>query len=92
VTSGIALDWREPANEDLRDAISQVGVELNEHYRAYRFNEEVQRNHREVKNTSSYALYAFFDYAPEVVQQWCEIYIDLFEESPLVIPAYDRNE
>lgn len=90
VTSGVHFDWEVPADEDLRDSIGSVGVQLNDHYRDYFQNEDRQSEYSEVEDAANYALYAFFNYDRGSLQLWCETYIRLFDESPLIIPAYDR--
>lgn len=78
VTAGIALDWQIPTDKDLGQAISEVGIDLTQHYRDFRFDESLQELYPMVENPSSYALYAFFDYDLEQLKLWIDTYDLMF--------------
>lgn len=78
VTTGVTLDWQIPENHNLKEAIIQTGVVLTQHYREFRFNEELQASYPQVANASSYALYAFFDYDLEKLDAWVQEYDKMF--------------
>ncbi len=78
VTAGVSLDWRVPEDSDLLEDISKVGVTLTQHYREFRFNEELQNGYPQVANAASYALYAFFDFDLEKLDAWQQEYDRMF--------------
>ncbi|MBL8098881.1 MAG: hypothetical protein JNK81_06845 [Anaerolineales bacterium] len=78
VTTGVALDWQIPENHDLKEAIIQTGVVLTQHYREFRFNEELQANYLQVADAANYALYAFFNYDLEKLEVWQQEYDKMF--------------
>lgn len=80
VTAGVALDWQASEDQDLREEIVQVGVTLTQHYREFRFNEDLQANYPQVANAASYALYAFFDYDLAKLEAWQQEYDQMFGE------------
>jgi len=80
VTTGVTLDWQIPNDHDVRDDIVQVGVTLTQHYRDFRFNEELQNDYPQVANAASYALYAFFDFDLEKLNMWQQEYDRMFGE------------
>lgn len=91
VATGLELDWSFPSDSDLRDVTTELGVTLTQHYRDYAFNEEIQRSYPNVADPANYALYAFFDFDQEILIEWCETYVMLFDESPLYLPGYDKD-
>jgi hypothetical protein len=80
VTTGVALDWQIPEDHDLREDIIQTGITLTQHYREFRFNEELQANYPQVADAANYALYAFFDYDLEKLDAWQQEYDQMFGE------------
>lgn len=78
VTTGLALNWQIPRDQDLRVAISEIGVTLTKHYRGYRFNEDLRELYPRVANAPTYALYAFYDYDLEKLNIWASEYDRLF--------------
>jgi murein DD-endopeptidase MepM/ murein hydrolase activator NlpD len=87
VTAGVALDWQIPRDRPLPKAIAEIGGQLREHYRAFRFNPKVRAQHPEVANAASYALYAFFGYDREKVRLWEQTYQELFGPHTLRVAA-----
>ena len=88
VTAGMALDWKLPEGKDPLRAISEVGVTLTQHYRAFFFDEALRARYPQVVNPASYALYAFFDYDLEKLQAWAQEYDHLFGEwQPRLAPV-----
>ena len=86
VTAGMALEWQIPQDKDLRRAISEVGVTLTQHYRAFRFDETLRARYPQVANPASYALYAFFNYDLDRLQAWQQEYDALFGDIQPRIP------
>jgi hypothetical protein len=78
VTAGISLDWQIPNDHDMRDDIVKVGVTLTQHYRDFRFNEELQAAYPQVADAANYALYVFFDYDLEKLDAWQQEYDRMF--------------
>ena len=88
VTVGMALEWQVPEGKDLRRAVSEVGVTLTQHYRAFRFDEALRARYPQVANPASYALYAFFGYDLEKLNAWAQEYDRLFGRlQPRVAPV-----
>jgi len=88
VTAGMALNWQVPKGKDLPRAISEVGVTLTQHERAFSFNEALRARYPQVVNPGSYALYAFFGYDREKLDAWAQEYDRLFGElQPRLPPA-----
>lgn len=78
VTTGVALNWQIPENHDLKEDIIQTGVALTQHYREFRFNEELQANYPQVADAANYALFAFFDFDLEKLDAWQQEYDKMF--------------
>lgn len=78
VTAGVALDWQISNDHDVHDDIVQVGVTMTQHYREFRFNEELRSDYPQVANAASYALYAFFDFDLEKLNAWQQEYDRMF--------------
>ncbi|MGM0373646.1 MAG: hypothetical protein ACQEQQ_04405 [Chloroflexota bacterium] len=78
VTAGIALDWQVPAEEELTDAVSEVGAALTKHYREYQFDEDLRERYPQAVNASTYALYAFFGHDLEKLNRWANEYDRMF--------------
>ena len=78
VTVGMSLDWQIPEDHDLREDVLQVGVALTQHYRDFRFDEDLQANYPQIANAGSYALYAFFGYDLEKLETWQQEYDRMF--------------
>ena len=89
VTAGVSLDWQVPEDSNLLEDISRAGVALTQHYREFRFNEELQANYPQVANAESYALFAFFDYDSEKLNAWQQEYDQMFGELQPRITAED---
>jgi len=87
VTAGMALDWQVPKGKDLPRAISEVGVTLTQHERAFRFDEALRARYPQVANAGSYALYAFFGYDREKLHAWRQTYEELFGRGALILAA-----
>jgi len=93
VAAGVALDWQVPEGQDLRRAISQVGVTLNKHYLAFLFDEALRARYPQVANAATYALYAFFDHDLAKLKTWAEEYDRLFGNlQPRLSPAMCQPE
>lgn len=91
VTLGIQLNWDLPMDGDLFSPARSVGKKLDSHYWDYVFNEindQIQTNEKysDVANAATYAIYAFFEYDQVILEDWCEIYIKLYDQSPLYPP------
>lgn len=80
VMAGVALDWRLPNDHDVRDDIIQIGITLTQHYRSFQFDENLQSNYPQVANAPSYALYTFFDFDLEKIDNWQQEYDRMFGE------------
>ncbi len=78
VIAGASLDWQVPEDRNLLEDISRTGVAVTQHYREFRFNEELQANYPQVANPESYALYAFSDYDFEKLDAWQQEYDRMF--------------
>jgi hypothetical protein len=78
VTAGVTLGWQIPNDHNVRDDIVKVGVALTQHYRDFRFNEELRSAYPQIGNAASYALYAFFDYDLERLSAWQQEYDRMF--------------
>ncbi len=78
VTTGLALDWQISTDKDLRDAIVEIGVTLTEHYWEFEFNEDLREIYPQVANAPTYALYAFYDYDLNQLNNWASEYDRLF--------------
>jgi hypothetical protein len=78
VTAGVSLDWQVIEGNNLLEDISRAGVALTQHYREFRFNEELQANYPQVANAESYALFVFFDYDLEKLNAWQQEYDQMF--------------
>jgi len=87
VTAGMALDWQVPKGKDLPRAISEVGVTLTQHERAFSFDEALRARYPQVANAGSYALYAFFGYDREKLHAWRQTYEELFGRGALILAA-----
>lgn len=78
VTAGLALDWQIPSDKDLLDSIAEQGVTLTEHYREFKFNEDLRELFPQVANDPTYALYAFYNYDLNKLNNWVSEYDLLF--------------
>ena len=74
------MDWQIPEGHDLQKGVSLVGVTLTQHYRGFRFDEDLQAKYPQVANASNYALYAFFDFDLEKLELWGQEYDRMFGE------------
>lgn len=78
VIAGFTLEWQIPTDQNIGDAISEIGVTLNEYYWDFEFNEDLQERYQRVENAPTYALYAFFDYDLKRLNNWASEYDRLF--------------
>lgn len=78
VTAGVSLDWQIPEGHYLQKNVSLVGVTLTQHYREFRFDEDLQAKYSQISNASNYALYAFFDFDLEKLETWGQEYDRMF--------------
>ncbi len=81
VTVGMLLDWQLPSDGDLYSLAHEVAKELNSLYYDYYFDRGgVQVKYPEVHNPATYALYAFFNYDQQQLENWSKAYYELFDD------------
>ena len=84
VTLGDSLDWQLPSNTDLYSKSQEISIELNRLSFAWEnpFDDSLRRQHPEIANSGTYALYAFFNSRLDRLQRWCSTYQQLFGTPP----------
>jgi hypothetical protein len=86
VVVGESVDWQLPSHMDFfvrAQEISQVlQQQFDDFYGGNPQNESLRSQHPEVENSSTYALYAYFDHNLDRLQSWCNTYQQLFGTSP----------
>ena len=91
VTVGLHLDWILPKDNDLFTIARSTGEKLDGFYWDYAFDDvddqmTIKTQYPEVANAATYSIYAFFDYDQEMLEDWCETYINLYDQSPINPP------
>ena len=97
VTVGLHLDWKLPTDSDLFSIARSAGEKLDGLYWDYAFDDvddqtQIKTEYPEVANAATYSIYAFFEYDQAILEDWCETYVKLFDESPLYLPNYDKDK
>jgi len=85
VTMGESFNWRLPLDSDLFAhslLIAEHLVRLWDEF-SHPDNEAIRSQYPEVPNGATYALYVFFKFDKEKLQNWCDTYQSLFNTSPM---------
>jgi len=91
VTVGLHLDWKLPTDSDLFYIARSAGDKLDGLYWDYAFDDvddqtQIKTEYPEVANAATYSIYAFFEYDQAILEEWCETYTNLYNQSPLYPP------
>ncbi len=94
VTVGMQLDWQPPADGDLFSRAQSVSEQLHGLFWKYarwkhlgeHKDEEAQARFQDVANAATYALYAFFHFDRQQLENWHETYRALFGVDPAQPP------
>ncbi len=91
VTLGVEFNWMLPSNGDLFTIARETAKNLNGYYWDYAFDDiddqtQIKNSYPGIENAATYAIYAYFDNDKEKLVEWCETYIELFNQSPLNPP------
>jgi hypothetical protein len=80
VTLGETLDWQLPSNTDLSLKATEISTALNRPDLDWDnpYNESLRSQYPQVANGGTYALYAYFNYDPDKLQSWCNVYQQMF--------------
>ena len=80
VTLGESLGWQLPANLDMYASSNEISLILNEYDTNWTNPNDASLRSQfpDVANSSTHALYAYFNYDLDRLQNWCNIYQQMF--------------
>ena len=84
VTLGESFNWQLPLDSDLFEHSLLIAERLVHlwHEFTHPDHEAIRSQYSEVSNAATYALYVFFDFDKEKLENWCNAYQNLFSTSP----------
>jgi hypothetical protein len=84
VTLGESFNWQLPLDSDLFEHSLLIAERLVHLWHEFTNpdHEAIRSQYSEVSNAATYALYVFFDFDKEKLENWCHAYQNLFSTSP----------
>ena len=83
VIYGVEHKWALPANGDLVTEVNRIRAVLHQRENYWILGSVDQSQYPMVPNAATYALYHYFGGDLSKLEDWCHIYLQVFNESPL---------